>query len=624
MQNDTCRAFTDIARERVRALNEECSIIERQIECIRTIDSVNPLIFEDPRCEGITVKTQILGVKEALINLYNTYIENFERIIREIQEDVPQEFIIPLKKVIEVHKEVLNMEKMRRALDELLGAQSALYTSFNKKLKGFKDFREKDVNDQIYVSAVFFPFSIFIELLKNDDLVQRLINLYIKLRNRADSSEEMNIRKFIDDELEKIDLTRYSQFYKNEKTYHFVIAENLIGILAPKPSGDPLMNFTCHEKCKMISKDGIRKLAVDTKILESLMELIPPEDISSGRMMEVPVLEVVVLEYKRLVYQPCVTNMLILLENAKNMLDRILSVCKTGIIGADDNFPFNIYCVAETRFWNLPSLTNLIHNYIYREKPLTDSIYSKISDNLENIAEHIIRKPYTVGPNALLPDIDLCCREFEHLKKYVRKIGEPFKLEGFALYSLPTFSEHFSKNFPCYLKLTSNVKDFVYVSEYEILAKANLPMFPAEKRYVSIFPSLRGILFLINDACVHDEKLLLCNSNSGCYNITEVKELSTLTIFFPRSLLSLPKTEDIQYISDQVSNLWKVETQHNFKSVFYIMSLIRKRLVEKSHVSSTNGDNDFIDYDTYSILQKMFRKRDVLIKPNAFLTIVTT
>jgi hypothetical protein len=303
------------------------------------------------------------NIKATLCAIGTLYIELLEHLCQRPS---------PLKTVISSHLLILKRPNFQILLQELYGHQSALTTLLGQEYVDTTQDLDSAADHQIRMGCLLFPYEFVFDLLSDSKFMNEFLAIIFQYSPSTHVHSVGGVFKLIRNTRTLQSFASRNRFFTRSSTVVFGLAEHFVTFFMSdkmlQDKCDPLRNFCTREKAVLISNHGIELCALNTEILQRLLEApseseeitidylrpvvpeIPPFPLEK---IEIPVLSHIVLELKKLAFQISPSLVIFTLSTALEYLLNALSA-DGNAIGADEIFQFFVFVLSLAKLRFLP------------------------------------------------------------------------------------------------------------------------------------------------------------------------------------------------------------------------------------------------------------------------------
>lgn len=586
--------FTDAVQKRINSLAAEIVLCDAQLKLFGNV----------PGTKEIDCKQLILirNIKATLHNALTEYNKTMQSFNRESS---------PLKKAISCHLFTLQQDKMQILLQELYGQQSALTTIVGNDYQKYT--KDDDVPADIHLRMItlIFPYEFLYELLSSPDFVQNMALVVLQYKPSSHVKHIRSLFNLIRKFKSLKTLSSSFQFFTANQTMFFALAEHLLTIFVHTQmlheEWQPLRNFTTAEKSRLITGQGSSALKLNERLVNYLLskEIVknePPKDdirpicvtapdleFDENEKIEIPALQHVVLELRKMPLQPSPSGVLYVLSNALGLMTNAVSIDKQQV-GADEIFQFFVYCLSTAKIWCLPAIARFAEKFV--DDALLETKYQYLITQLNCALEFIEGRKLPVKPLLVLPSVPLT----KNVTNNVTPADDEEKilLRRFAVYAFPTYCQEAKTIFPAMLKYTGDLLDTAVVRRYKVNVSA---AFMGDFESVA---SLDGTIFPMSSDYIESHGMIKVNGGDMVQSDQLVSVFSALEKMLS-GVVKKPALIKLDQVFTAVKETWKISK--NISSVTVIVAELQRALVILEKLPCEFPVDGTLNYETLEALE---------------------
>ncbi|OHT14950.1 hypothetical protein TRFO_14600 [Tritrichomonas foetus] len=553
----------------------------------------------------------------------------------------------PLQQAISCHLYTLKQDAFQILLQELYGQQSALTTYVGADYQKYMNDSDMPADIHLKMIALVFPWEFIIDLLNSTKffttLIKTVLNYNPKKHSQSVSVIFNQIRKF----QTLPSLTKNNLFFTAKAPMYFALSEHLVTVFTHnammKVDWDPLRNFSTAEKCALIAQHGmticelnqeivgiIKKAADDKKndpnrqsasdIFNYLrpIESIQPKNSSESsadiEKCELPELTHIILEIRKIPYQPSPSAMLFSLTNALQWLNAALTT-DGRMVGADETFQFFAYCLSVAKLWCLPGIITFIDKFI--DDALHETKYEYYIEQLRSSLEFIDNRLLPVQPFLVFPFAD----PPPNLIGKLNRVGsEPVQMKGFQIYAFPTWSDEHDSLLPSMINYTGGV-DVSICYQYNLTNANVLELFPN----FDAIPTLHGTFLQLTDQMIKEKCMIRVESGDYEKDKDDTEIISAMMLM-SASKIKNPKTSLLDQIYANVKIEWHLRSPSGRTAIRTAVAEVQRALV----ILNSLPENFFIDgvlnTQTVTAMREFVKAKDnkLIVTPKVFNYIISS
>lgn len=472
----------DTVKARIIALKNQISLIDKQLA-----------ILPSSPANNMKTRFQFVLEKNLKLTTYNAFLQYYNSMSQLALS------AFQLQQVVSAHLFALNLAPLQLLLQELYGHKQALATFLSSKSKcnsNAKESLEDDepsIDDSLNFILTVFPFEISVHLLGNSSFFSFLLKTVLNYNPQKHKNIVYSVFKKIEDFFKSHPLSVKSIYFKHQNPLCYLLAEHFVSVFINKTSKNSLRDFSTAEKCAIIAQNGYQACQINLKLIEKIQNLSSSSstnqsadetDDSSASLLPlssntttentfssdnttfssssidpftsssnnnyfdeendeidasvIPAIRYSIYEFRKISLQPSPSEMLYILSKAIDSIQFLLASAKGSMVGADETFPFIIYCLSVSKLNRLPSIIDYIEKYSDSSLKETKFFYyvQHLKSSLSFIDNQKLKEsPFYVFPFSKPP---------KNLEKILIRIKEskPLSLKGFSVYSFPLWYQN--------------------------------------------------------------------------------------------------------------------------------------------------------------------------------------
>lgn len=592
----------DTVKARIIALKKQIYLIDKQI----TVLPSSTTIYTKYHFHIVLEKNIKITMHNALLQYYNS--------MTQLTLSAYQ-----LKQVVSSHLYAISLSPLQLLLQELYGHKLALYTFLSAKPKCNSSSKaranddEPTIDDSVNFILTFFPFEISVHLLSNSSFFSFLLKTVLNYNPQKHKNIVYSVFKKIEDFFKSHPLSAKSIYYNHQNPLCYLLAEHFVSVFANRNYKNTLRDFSTAEKCALIAQNGLQICQMKTSLIEKIQNIssssstnqsaddmddssnilllssntsndfsndfttfsssssIDPsistsdvnldEEIEEINSFTIPALRYSIYELRKISLQPSSSEMLYILSKAIDSIQYLLATADGSMIGADETFPFIIYCLSCAKLNRIPSTIEYIEKYSDSSLRETKFFYyiQHLKSSLSFINDQKLQEsPFFIFPFSKPP---------RHLEKTLIRVkdSKPISLKGFNIYAFPLW--HKNIPYPSLFHYSGgNERSIGY--QYKISEDA---IFDIPKEFKAI-RTVNGTFLQIPDDCIEINTLIKVDSGDYDTSIDDIEVVSSmLGMSFSASSndkdLIRPSTSMKKKLYETyIKNYWSLKCGKNIKS----------------------------------------------------------
>lgn len=469
----------DTVKARIIALKNQISLIDKQLAILSSSTSINQI----NHFQFVLEKNLKLTTYNILIQYYNS--------MSQLTLSAFQ-----LQQVVSAHLFAMNQDQLQLLLQELYGHKQALATFLSTKSKcnsnsQTKHNDEPSIDDSLNFILTIFPFEISVHLLSNSSFFSFLLKNVLNYNPQKHKNIVYSVFKKIEDFIKSHPLSEKSIYFQHQNPLCYLLAEHFVSVFINKTSKNSLRDFSTAEKCALIAQNGCQTCQLNMTLFEKIQSISSSSstnqstdetDDSSTNLLPssnnisfdnfsdfatfsssidsvlscssnyfdeenkeidtsvIPALRYSIYEFRKISLQPSPSEMLYVLSKAINSIQYLLASANGGMIGADETFPFIIYCLSASKLNRLPSIIEFIEKY--SDSSLKETKFFYYIQHLKSSLSFIDNQKLQESPFYIFP----FSKPPKNLEKILVRVKEskPVSLKGFSVYSFPLWLQNAS------------------------------------------------------------------------------------------------------------------------------------------------------------------------------------
>lgn len=552
----------DTVKARIITLKNEISLIDKQLAAL----SSSP---------GIKIKNHFQNVLEKNLKFttYNVYLQYYNS-MSQLTLSAYQ-----LQQVVSSHLYAMNLAPLQILLQELYGHKLALDTFLSAKSKCnsttvVAQFDTHDdypsIDDSVNFIFTVFPFEISVCLLSNSSFFTFLLKNVLNYDPQRHKKIVYSVFKKIEDFFKSHPLSNKSIYYRYQNPLCYLLAEHFISVFINKPYKHSLRDYSTAEKCAIIAQNGCQICQLNLSLLQKIQnlsssnqstddtddsstnlslspnisndsysydmasfsssfstdqsyssssELYFDEEKDEIDVSAIPSLRYSIYEMRKISLQPSPSQMLFVLSKAINSIQMLLLSADGGMVGADETFPFIIYCLSLAKLNRLPSIIEYIEKYADFSLRETKFFYyiQHLKSSLNFIDDQRLEKsPFYIFPFSKPP---------KHLEKILTRVKEskPVYLKGFTVYAYPLW--HSDIPFPALFHYNGGIEKAIGY-QYRITDNALFDI-PSNMKAIQ---TVNGTFLQISDEFIDSNSLIKVDGGDYDASIDDIEVVSSMII----------------------------------------------------------------------------------------------
>ena len=576
-----------------------CNAAQRllsRLECNFVIDSQLKDLFE----KNDNLKNQELDIlimqHKATILFYNKVTE-YLKIMNEKSKGFS-----PFKQAVSIHLYAIEQIDPDFFIEVIQEHHKALSSTLGIPIPEDSQSPEEALTSVSY----FFPFNIVIPLMRRQDFFTELLKISIEFHPNEFKSSVLKIFKLF----KNCNLPIYSKIAVSEILLDYFVAD-----IKKSTKVSELDNFQFLQNCKLLIKSGYLSLTTEefvTKLKPTETELIHQNESNSsqyqqgfsdfkldpktnlcfdddGIVLEIPTIEHVWIQLRRMPVAISTTAVLVVLEKALEWLRSVLKERNVGI-GADEVFQFFVVCLVNSKILELPTLISILETYTVEDLIASKNTY--MMQQLKSAFEFIQTRQVRVPPFLIFP--------------FDSTDNPDLKREGNGHVLLPRFAVY---AYPTYLK--TPFKAFLYYTGNQTDCAIGYPFTAVEghicQSLIDIgnkftpLPTTNGSLFHIDSNEIAQNSMILVNDGDYVSRFYDVEVLSNLMVMVQKKVRH-PSIEMIDPLMKELMESWRLTQIPTKETVIKLIQNLQENLVTLGHQVNTDG---IISDQTVSVIKKL-------------------
>ena len=404
--------FLGPVRARISRLKSEIAIMDAQLPWIGRV----PGTTESERVKFLLFR----NIKASLHDVLQEYCAQMEKVA--VAGSV-------MHQIISCHLYVMKSQEMERRLSELYGQQSALATKIGFDYERVTKDDDESADKHLQMISLLYPYEFVVEMLSNSEFVRLLLKTVAEYKVEKHVQAITVIFNWVKRFRDRSAAAKQNHFFAGNNPMWFLLAEQFVTFFIYEKmvnaGSNKLRNFSAAEKCVLIASEGPVDCGINESLVTRLKEWQKPDicateeqeylrPIEMGEVLHfragsdeegIPCLRHIVLELKKMELATSPSSVLTVLSNGIMWMKAVIKDVTGQEPGADETFPFFVYCLSLSKPKCLPSLVAFVEKYV--DGALKETLFLYYIEQLKSSLEFIEDRLMPVQPFIMFPFIGL-------------------------------------------------------------------------------------------------------------------------------------------------------------------------------------------------------------------------
>ncbi len=600
------RFLLDPVRSRISALYSEIKIMDEQLRFVGRV----PGTSKDDRNNLVMFR----NIKTALHDAMATYCVEMEKVAGAAA---------PMHQIVSCHLYVMKTKELEIKLQTLYGQQSALTTNVGQDYQRVTNDQDESADRHLKMISLLYPYEFVVEILSNSEFVRLLLKTVIEYNVERHVYAVTAIFDWIKKFQAKSEAAKKNHFFTAQNPMCFLLAEQFVTMFVyrkmMKVDNDKLRNFSTCEKCALIAKQGATDCGVNPKLVQALKdrgvkELSDSEDseyltkVEQNELVstlywteseneiensEIPALNHIVLEMKKMTLHASPSSILSILSNAIQWLKASLREVTGQDPGADELLPPFVYCLTLSKPGFLPSMVEFVDKFV--DAALKETAFLYYMEQLKTSLEFIEDRLLPVQPFVMLPFIEPPAR----LKDHIELVRDGMvTIKGFEVWAFPTYSEMSESIFPAMIRYTG--KDIV-ARVYQFRLKDVSTLVKDES--LELIPTLNGAFIQCSTSMITNHEMIRIDDGDFVNSELEVNVVSAMIKMLGGNVAN-PSVNVLQKMYDVVQRPWGLGPGDPRLVIPRLIAEVQKALVILEDLPSSFPIDGILNRKTWEAIVK--------------------